>query len=946
MKMVNFHLRTCSKSLPLERLSIQHFQNQQRSRIKTYGEQRKFENNAQASVIARDRRKVLRNQSQMEFMYEFFVRMVRLALRVAHLCLFVLLFFSSANASNFSDSTNNSGQENSTKNSVKNPAKISVLTKKKSNLANQNEGSKANQINQNQDLKLKKIKKTQKNKKLEKSAIAQDSVSKTVPIKVNQSTKTENYQKITTKKLISENLEVSEIPKKSEKSSRYNLKDSSSDLSKIESPPSEAKKSDKNNSLNFPKPQTQNSASEHTESEQVANLKQNNSQQKLPQKMSQKLWQKFNADDANLLKKITAAIQQKRFDEAISWSKELSDEGDDSTRVSLKKAILDIIRWNKFSNKGDLRKISFNDISSFAIDNPYLPNLKDIRRNAEAVAIANSVSFEASERYFATYPPLDSESKLFVIESKIESITNNKKPDKNLDNARRNLRSEIAKLWIKENFFEDEEREFLEKYGKILTEEDHIQRIERLIWDNRNKDAIRIFEMINSDHRKLFDSVIKIGEFPRYIDNLIISIPRKLRSNELLIHRVISWHKSKDNFEQLIDLLSNLHGNSKYPEKWWSYRRLYGREMLKRKDFKTAYKIISRHNLPVSSSDFWEAEWTSGWIALRFTKDEELALRHFSKLQENVSQPVTLSRSAYWLGMTYQKIGDKNKAIEWFKKAALYPTFFYGQLAIHKHRQIDPLNASSDIILPKDPDISIRDIFNISNSRAAQVAYILALTGDKENSSKIFEWIIMNSPTNGQISVVMKIINELGDRQLDARISRVAARKNVFFIRDKFQIIEEVSKDKFAPLVHAIIKQESNFIPSALSKVGAIGFMQLMPETAKLVAKEMGMKYDRKKLATDINYNVILGSFYIKKLLAQFENSEILAISSYNAGPNATQRWINEFYDPRKEEDHDRIVDWIELITYAETRNYVQRIIENLIVYKYLMSRSNYDDLS
>jgi len=189
----------------------------------------------------------------------------------------------------------------------------------------------------------------------------------------------------------------------------------------------------------------------------------------------------------------------------------------------------------------------------------------------------------------------------------------------------------------------------------------------------------------------------------------------------------------------------------------------------------------------------------------------------------------------------------------------------------------------------------------------------------------------------------MKVINEIGDRQMDVNISRTAAKKNVFFIKDKFQIVQEVANDQYAPLVHAIIKQESGFAPTALSKVGAVGFMQLMPGTAKLVSRDLGIDYDRDKLATDIRYNVKLGTSYIKTLIDRFEGSEILAIASYNAGPNSAQRWINEFYDPRKEKDIDRVVDWIELITYSETRNYVQRIMENLIVYKYLMSRTNYD---
>ena len=191
----------------------------------------------------------------------------------------------------------------------------------------------------------------------------------------------------------------------------------------------------------------------------------------------------------------------------------------------------------------------------------------------------------------------------------------------------------------------------------------------------------------------------------------------------------------------------------------------------------------------------------------------------------------------------------------------------------------------------------------------------------------------------------MKVVNQLGNSQLSVKISRIASKKNIFFIKDKFLIVKEIADYENAPLIHAIVKQESGFAASALSHVGAVGFMQLMPDTAKLVAKDIGIRYNKRRLSSDIKYNVRLGSFYIKKLIDRFDGSEMLAIASYNAGPNAAQRWINEFYDPRKEKDLDKVVDWIELITYSETRNYVQRIMENLIVYKYLMSRENYDSV-
>jgi soluble lytic murein transglycosylase len=664
---------------------------------------------------------------------------------------------------------------------------------------------------------------------------------------------------------------------------------------------------------------------------------------------SQRLWQGITENDIELLKKISQEIKNKNYDQAIFFAQEIKKNYNNlesqKKNPSLADALIDLILWNKYSSKNNLREINFSDISNFVLDNPYFPNINQIKRNVEEIAVIRNIPYDVSEQYFKINPAQTTESKIYLVESKISSISTSKNTESQKDIERRSIRNQIAKIWIKENFTPEEEKNFFNKYQNLLTEEEHFKRIERLLWEGRNDEAQLLLNLVNEDYKKLFNAILEIEKSPKYIDKIILNVPRKLRSNEVLTYRRIIWNKARNNVEDLIELMVDLPNDSKFPEKWWSLRKLYGREMLKQKKYKIAYRLLSYHNLPTNSPDFWEAEWTSGWIALRFLDKPKEAYNHFDKLYKNVSQPVTLSRAVYWLGMTSEQMNDKERAIEWYKMGTKYPIFFYGQLAIHKHRLLDPIGAQEDIILPKNPDISQRDIEKSSESRALQIAYLLAITGDKDNASKIFEWAVNNSATDGQIAVIMKLINEIGDKQLDVKISRVAAKKNVFFIKEKFQIVNEVINDQNAPLIHAIIKQESGFAPSAVSKVGAIGYMQLMPDTAKLVAKELGISYDRTKLATDIRYNIRLGSYYIMKLVNQFEGSEMLAIASYNAGPNATLRWINEFYDPRKEKNFDKVVDWIELISYSETRNYVQRIIENMIVYKYLMSRSNYDNV-
>ncbi len=679
--------------------------------------------------------------------------------------------------------------------------------------------------------------------------------------------------------------------------------------------------------------------------------------------VSQKIWQGLASSDIDLFKKVINYLNNKKYQEALDAIKQdeqnekpqqgsaiVNLEGSDSypvkNRPNLKESMKEIILWKKYSDKSQINNINFNDISRFVGQSEFYPNIEEIKRNVEKVALVNDISYKKSEKYFKLNPAGTKESKMFILQSEINFLKKFKGGEEEKTRLYNEVRAMIADIWVKDNFNKEEEKEFLEKYKEHLIKSDYINRIDRLIWSDKFDDARRIINFVDEDYQLLFLSIIKIANGGKFIDNIIASVPRKLRSNEGLLYRQALWHKANDNPEKAIEIIIDLKDKLQFPDKWWSVRKFYSREMLKKKNYKLAYSLMARHSLAYNSSDFWDAEWSAGWIALRFLDSPSKAYQHFDNLYKHVSQPVTLARASYWLGMSAQAKGDNKTAIEWYKVAAKYPIFFYGQLAIHKHRTIDKEGAKNDIILPEDPQIYLSDMKNISQSKATQVAYLLALMGDKANSAKIFEWVVNNLKTDGQVAVIIKIINELGDRPLDAKIARVAAKKNVFFIKDKFQIVQEVLKDDHAPLIHAIIKQESAFLPSAVSQVGAIGFMQLMPETAKLVAKEMNIPFDKKKLATDISYNIKLGSFYIKKLIDRFEGSEILAIASYNAGPNATQRWINEFYDPRSQNDIDKVVDWIELITYSETRNYVQRIMENLIVYKYLMAKSNYDKIN
>ncbi|MFT5703165.1 MAG: soluble lytic murein transglycosylase [Rickettsiales bacterium] len=659
---------------------------------------------------------------------------------------------------------------------------------------------------------------------------------------------------------------------------------------------------------------------------------------------SQRIWGGLSKKDVQNLKEFSKALDKNNHKQALAVAKKMgnSNFSDTAIRIAL---------WNKYSqvdNEGfNIESVSFNDISRFVNDNQFFPNFSELRKNAEKIAIANNIPYNFSKKYFKNFPASNPESKLYLLKSEIDYANSYNLDSK--EDAKKDIQDLTYNLWVNDDFSEEQEDKFLSTYNNKLTEEKHIARITRLIWDKKTKDAQRILYLIGEDQQKLFSSIIKISKNPNYINNIIYSIPRKLRNNELLAYNVIMWKKAQitkeDDAEEIVKMLLKIPKDVDNPDKWWGLRKLYSRELLKTKDYEKSYIIASNHGLKGSDEKFYDAEWTAGWIALRFLDRPKDAYDHFYNLYLNVGYPISVSRSSYWLGMASQAMGNKEEAIKWYKVASKYPIYFYGQLAIHKHRVLDPIGSQNDIILPKDPDILREDIEALARKDSLKTAYILAIIGDKKNATDIFEYAVERSKTSGEVSGIMKVVNEIKDRQLDVKISKAAAKKNVFFIKDKFQIIQKIEKDPSAPLIHAIIKQESGFAPSAYSSAGAIGFMQLMPDTAKLVSKKLGIEYSRRKLSGNMDYNVVLGSAYIKSLLDDFEGSEILAIAAYNAGPSNSRRWVREFYDPRETEDIDMVIDWIELITYSETRNYVQRIMENLIVYKYLMSRENYDEV-
>lgn len=641
--------------------------------------------------------------------------------------------------------------------------------------------------------------------------------------------------------------------------------------------------------------------------------------------ISKKLWNiDFNNKTKKEIKNIFNNIEKNQHEKALKSSAKIQNS-------IFKEAFHAIIY------RDQIEKFNIKEINLISQKYPFF-NQKNINTIKEQYIMDNNMDYKEIKGHYSDYR--QSKNKNFLIYLTDQKFRFYKENDFDQNLILLNIQDEIKNIWLNYDFLESEKDQFLKKYGEFLDNSDHISKIKSLFWQNKISKGRKLFNLISPEEEKLFLAILKIRKNPKDLRKILLSIPRKYRSDELLYYNKLQWAKKRKDEEKVLELLLKAPPQSSHPFKWWKLRKLYGRELLKdnkRSSYKKSYKIISNHGLKKGGSEYADAEWSAGWIALRFLNDANLAYEHFTNLYQNVNYPISISRAAYWLAEAAIE-DNKKKAIYWYQTAMRYPTYFYAQIAYQKYRKLKYNESNTDLFLPEDPVFNDKNISNLKDNNALKTALLFAIDGQRENAKFLLKNLITKINDKGDIAVIVELLYEIGDNKLKYDILKYLSEKNIFFIKKQFQKIKYVTGENKA-LIHALIKQESGFSQSAVSSVGALGFMQLMPYTAKEVARKMKIKYSPYKLKKSAKYNIKLGSYYIGSLLKKFDNSKIMAIASYNAGPNAVKRWVKEFYDPREEQDINKIIDWIELITYSETRNYVQRIMENLVVYEYLFDK-------
>ena len=621
----------------------------------------------------------------------------------------------------------------------------------------------------------------------------------------------------------------------------------------------------------------------------------------------------YNKKDFSIAKKAIAEMKKKNWSIAIKTAKKAKD-----------KSIYNFIQWRHLLTKGN--NASFYEYLNFINKNENYPRIGRVKYLAEHKLSNEKVDPIKIIDWFQNNEPLSGYGKMILGESYI--LTNQTNKGERL----------IKDGWVTAELSKSDLRYFRKKFRKYLNAKDYIKRADYLAWNNKYWDLKRMLRYLPKDYELLYTARQLLMSKSYGVDNAISKVPSKFKNDAGLNYDRLKWRRKRGRIDSSVEILTKIKNTKDYlvrPDKWWIEREIISRSLIYKKKYELAYKISSNHAI-TEGPEFAAAEWMSGWIALSFLDDPLLAKDHFEKFYNNVGYPISIARGAYWLGKTYQKLGEKESSVKWFSESSKYLTTYYGQLSFLE------LNPNSTFELSKEIEIKKEYREYFFKKEIVKLIYLLHELDEDKYTKHILRHLAKDNIESGSEVLAAELATNIERYDFAIQISKLASYEKRFHNKYNYPIISTPKyingrKIPEGAFILSIIRQESEFDLSANSHAGAKGLMQLMPYTAKLVAKQANLPYSRSRLTTDPEYNINLGSHYVAGLILEYEGAYPFAIAAYNAGPKRVKYWKKLNKDPQKKQIS--YVDWIELIKFKETRNYVQRVLENYNVYRYILEQ-------
>lgn len=485
--------------------------------------------------------------------------------------------------------------------------------------------------------------------------------------------------------------------------------------------------------------------------------------------------------------------------------------------------------------------------------------------------------------------------------------------------------------WRESKLSRTKQKELFKRYKSRLTPDDHAARADHLIWLGPRyfESARGLLSLMPKEQSALMNARMRVNRNSRGMDAAIKAVPSRSQTDSGLLYERGRWRRRKKDKAYALPMITQINTppfSDEGKKRIWTERKILAYWAIEQKRYQDAYKLTQNHGF-TRGAEFASAEFLAGWLALTKLNNAAKAMEHFTRLHENVTLPVSLSRAAYWQGRAAEKL--RRNASPYYLASANHTNTYYGMIAAQKTSP-----NSAYVILPPEPDASYAERSFESDPRIRAMKMFGEAKSEKHYTSFSFH-LDDEFDDPAQLSMLSKMGANMGFMRSSIRAAKQASRLQTMLTESgypRIPAIDKLSRQFDKPFVYAIARQESEFNSTAVSHAKAYGLMQMINGTAKSTARRHRIPYSRSRMTSDIDYSARLGAHHLNDLLDEFNGSYILAACAYNAGSHRAKKWIKAYGDPRK--PNVDTLDWIESIPYSETRNYVQRVMENMQVYR------------
>jgi soluble lytic murein transglycosylase len=615
------------------------------------------------------------------------------------------------------------------------------------------------------------------------------------------------------------------------------------------------------------------------------------------------------ASDVAAVKQAIGLARKGKADAATSIERDISDP------LARK-----LVEWVIL--RGDDNDADFARYNAFITANPGWPSNVTFRRRAEAMLWQERASSATVRAYFANTKPLSTKGHFALARALLT------------DGDRAGAQAYAREAWRSEDFSQDLEGQALELFGSLLSRADEKARMNRSLLTKANFDqGLRAARRLGGDQPAIAKALIAVIAKASNAKSLLDDVPVSARRDAAYVFAHIHWLRQHDKITEAgAAMLSAPRDPAEVGDtnEWWIERRLVARKLLDIGDARTAYAVVRDAAVPSRENYRAEREFTAGWIALRFLHQPALAERHFARVAEGNANPITIARAGYWLGRTAEAENKPHEARAAYEAAARYSTAYYGQLARAR------LGRSELDFAPPPRAAGERHgaVARLEVVRAAELLYAV----DARDLVAMFVADLADKSTDqAALAMLAEIAEHNGDARSVLLIGKIALGRGLPFDEFAFPVgglprYSSIGPQVEPAIVYSIARQESAFNPRTVSSAKALGLMQVTPDAGRYIAKKFGVTFDQHRLLHDNVYNVQMGAAELGDDIARYRGSYILAFAGYNAGAGRVKEWVERYGDPR--DPRVDPIDWVERIPFSETRNYVERILENLQVYR------------